>query len=173
MGKYTRSVSSGPAARTTSGDNWTCDPAYSVGLLMPYQFVDHTGDVAVDLDAPDLATLFADAAAALTDTLVDRATVEATASREVRLVSSDPELLLVDWLSELLFAFEAEGWLTRDASVLITSGSDGWSLHGTARGELFDPERHHARVLVKAITYHALAIRQTGSRSTARVVFDI
>jgi SHS2 domain-containing protein len=140
---------------------------------MPYRFVDHTGDVAVDLDAPDVATLFADAADALTDTLVDRSAVVATASREVRLASPDLELLLVDWLSELLFAFEAEGWLTRAAAVRIGRSGDDWSLHATVRGERFQPERHQARVLVKAITYHALAIHQTASGATARVVFDI
>jgi SHS2 domain-containing protein len=140
---------------------------------MPYRFVDHTGDVAVDLEAPDLPTLFADAALALTDTLVDRASVKTAAHRDVRLASADLDSLLVDWLSELLFMFETDGWLTDAASIEIESSGDGWSLDAAIRGDLFDPDRHPARVLVKAVTYHALAIRQTPSGVTARVVFDI
>jgi SHS2 domain-containing protein len=37
---------------------------------MTYGFIDHTGDVAVDLDAADVPGLFAEAVSALTDTLV-------------------------------------------------------------------------------------------------------
>ncbi len=140
---------------------------------MAYCFIDHTGDVAVDLQAPDVSALFGEAACALSDTLVDRSTIASAGTRDVTLAAPDLEVLLVDWLSELLFRFDTEGWLTREARVQLADSGDGWALEATAHGEPFDPGRHPARVLVKAITYHGLAIRQTSSGATARVVFDI
>jgi len=152
---------------------WTRDPTCSVGPGMSYRFIDHTGDVAVDLQAPDVPTLFGEAASALTDTLVDRSTIASAATCDVRLEAPDLEVLLVDWLSDLLFRFESEGWLTRDARVQLAESRDGWSLEATAYGEAFDPDRHAARVLVKAVTYHGLAVLRTSSGVSARVVFDI
>jgi SHS2 domain-containing protein len=140
-----------------------------------FQFFDHTGDIGVDIDAADPGALFADAARAFSETITDRDALAADELIEVSLSADAIDLLLVDWLSELVYRFDADGWLARDVEVEVsgTSASDQWTLRARLSGGRLDPERHEVRVLVKAVTYHALEVVQIGARWHARVIFDI
>ena len=88
-----------------------------------FEFVPHTADIAARLRGPTLPALFEAAAAAFTEALTDRTVVRATAERRVELAAPDLEQLLVDWLEELLFLFETEGFLPGETDVTITHGS--------------------------------------------------
>jgi len=138
-----------------------------------FQFFDHTGDIGVDIDAADPGALFADAARAFGETVTDREALAADEIVEVSLSADAIDLLLVDWLSELVYRFDADGWLARDVEVEVSCSSDQWTLGARLSGGRLDPERHEVRVLVKAITYHALEVVQIGARWHARVIFDI
>jgi SHS2 domain-containing protein len=138
-----------------------------------FQFFDHTGDIGVDIDAADPGALFADAARAFGETVTDREALAADEIVEVSLSADAIDLLLVDWLSELVYRFDADGWLARDAEVEVSWASDRWTLSARLSGGRLNPERHEVRVLVKAITYHALEVVQIGARWHARVIFDI
>ena len=141
---------------------------------MSYRFLDHTADVGADLAAPDLGGLFAAALAAFTDILTDRARVEPRDERRIALSAAGLEELLVGWLEELLYLFETEDALFHDAEVTVEEGGGGWALHALARGEAQDPARHPAKVLVKGVTYHGLAVRPAADGGwAARVIFDI
>jgi SHS2 domain-containing protein len=138
-----------------------------------FQFFDHTGDIGVDIDAADPGALFADAARAFGETVTDREALAADEIVEVSLSADAIDLLLVDWLSELVYRFDADGWLARDVEVEVSCAPDQWTLGARLSGGRLDPERHEVRVLVKAITYHALEVVQIGARWHARVIFDI
>ena len=138
-----------------------------------FQFFDHTGDIGVDIDAADPGALFADAARAFSETITDREALAADELVEVSLSADGIDLLLVDWLSELVYRFDADGWLARDVEVEVSGASDQWTLRARLSGGRFDPERHEVRVVVKAVTYHALEVVQIGPRWHARVIFDI
>lgn len=60
-------------------------------------------DCAVDLEGRDLDDLFETAAAALAQLMVDPATVAVTIDRAVALEAPGLDLLLYDWMSELIF----------------------------------------------------------------------
>jgi len=144
-----------------------------------FQFLDHTADVAVDVAADSLAALYAEAARAFTDTLTPLAGVEPGQTLKVTLelpagadLASDPrarEDLMVEWLEELLYHFEVDGFLAARADVDLSAEA----LCATLHGESYDPDRHPVKVLVKAVTYHALEVRPTATGWTARVIFDI
>ena len=51
------------------------------------------------------------------------------------------DLLLVDFLSELLYRFDTRGWLTREAQVEVRERDGGWALQGTLVGERLDDRR--------------------------------
>ena len=82
-------------------------------------------------------------------------------------------MLLVDFLSELLYRFDTRNWLTREARVEVREQDGGWELRGTLLGERHDPLRHPVKVLIKGVTYHGLAVVHAGAAWTANVVFDI
>jgi SHS2 domain-containing protein len=140
---------------------------------MGYRFLNHTADVAFEAEAASRDGLFAEALAAFTDTITPLERVEERETRRFELRSSGLDLLLVDWLTEALYAYETEGLLFRSAEVWIHDETGGFRLEAEARGEPQDPERHPTRVLVKAVTYHALEVAETADGWRARVVFDI
>jgi SHS2 domain-containing protein len=76
----------------------------------------------------------------------------------------------VNWLSELLYLQDAEGWLFREFELNSLSHN---SLAAVARGERLDPARHQLKLLVKAITYHQLALEETPAGWRAQVYVDI
>jgi len=139
---------------------------------VPYQFSDHGGDVGV-LSGHTLPQLFGDAVAAFIDTVTTLERVEPKRPEEVDVDAPELDLLLVDFLSELLYRFDTRGWLTRFAEVELHEKDGGWSLQGTLRGERLDPARHGVKVLVKAVTYHGLRVQRSNGLWTASVVFDI
>jgi SHS2 domain-containing protein len=140
---------------------------------MGYTFIDHTADVAADLTGSTPAQLFVFAAHALTDTLTDLARVRPVVTQSVTLESGSVEDLLVDWLNELLYRFEVQNLLISDATVSVRESGGRWHLDASIAGELFDPARHPARVLVKSATYHGLNVTQESGTWRARIVLDI
>jgi SHS2 domain-containing protein len=139
------------------------------------RFLDHTADVGAEITAASRDELFAEAAKALLETIVDPATVRPSLQRSFELSAPDLETLLVDWLSELVYVFDVDRQLFADAEVSVTEGEGGEQrLTAVARGEPYDPSRHPMRVLVKAVTHHALEVtcRPDGTWF-ARVIFDI
>lgn len=135
--------------------------------------LDHTADVGFELEAASLAELFAGAAAALTDVVTDVAAVRPAETLEVELEADDRELLLVEWLEELVYRLDSESRLFRRAEVELEERGGRVALRATLRGEPFDPARHPLKVAIKGVTYHGLEVRRAGEGWRARVIFDI
>lgn len=140
---------------------------------MAYQFFDHTGDIGVSLSGRTVDELFASAAAAFTDSITPLTGVEPRRPEELDVAAPELDLLLVDFLSELLYRFDTRGWLTREAEVEVRPRDGGWALEGTLLGEKHDPTRHPIRVLIKGVTYHQLHVLEHEGTWTAKIVFDI
>ena len=79
------------------------------------------------------------------------------------------DLLLFDWLNELLYIYEVRHLLLCQFEVEF--GPSG--LVATAQGEPIDPARHALDHEVKAITYHGLKLEQQDGRWLAEVIVDI
>lgn len=140
---------------------------------MGHRFIDHTADVAAELDGRNPGELFASAARALTDTITAVEAVHPFVTEPVTLEAPTLEDLLVDWLNELLYRFEARNVLFSDAEVSVEDRDGRWYLEGTVTGEIFDTARHPYRVLVKSATYHGLNVVYDHGTWRARIVFDI
>ena len=135
-----------------------------------YETFDHTADLGLRIRAPDLNTLFQEAAAALFETIVDNPdAVRPIEKLEVTLPGEERAYLLFDWLRELLYRFDAEHRLFSKFEVNVTDEG----LAGTAWGEAYDPDRHVLGHEVKAITYHELKVEQTADGWLAEVIVDI
>jgi len=143
-----------------------------------WQTIEHTGDLAITVEAPSFEYLFATAAAALAGVLLgeESGAWEATtgsrsadSQRELSVESADEEALLVDWLRELLYIQMTEeavvaavqvGELTEkrvEATVMLRSLSSGKNM-----------ERE-----LKAVTYHDAEVGRRGDGWFARIVFDV
>ena len=136
-----------------------------------YTEIEHTADVGVELEAPDLNAAFERTAAAMFDMISDLDRVGSDWRRDVRVVgrSGDREHLLIRWLTELLFVHESEHVLLSTFHVL-SIGPD--AIEAEVAGERIDRERHALKIEIKAPTYHDLVIEQVSSGWRVRVIFD-
>jgi SHS2 domain-containing protein len=135
-----------------------------------YEHFEHTADLGLRVRAPDVESLFVEAAQALFAAVVaDLATVEPRRRVDVHLQADEREYLLFDWLKELLYHFDVEHMLFGRFEVKIQGGE----LMGSAWGEPMDRSRHDLEHEVKAITYHGLRVEQTSDGWLAEVIVDI
>jgi SHS2 domain-containing protein len=136
-----------------------------------YETFDHTADLGLRIRAADLGSLFAEAAMALTACLVeDPGAVRQVVTLEVKLPADDLEFLLFDWLTALLYRFDAEKLLFSRFEVKVSRES---GLEATAWGERLDESRHELSHEVKAVTYHGLTVEKDGDGWLAEVIVDI
>ncbi len=135
-----------------------------------YEFFEHTADLGLRVRAPDLETLFVEAAQALFAAVVeDLGTVQPRQELNVELEGDDRAYLLFDWLKELLFHFDAEHLLLGRFEVRLRDNH----LSGRAWGEPLDRTRHQLSHEVKAITYHGLRVEPTADGWLAEIIVDI
>ena len=141
---------------------------------MSYRFTSHTADVAVELRAASREALFAEALVAFTDTITDPAAVAPEEEHELAVEADDLPGLMVEWLGELVYRFDVDGLLFREAEVRIEEAPAGrFRLAARARGEPYDGDRHPLEVQVKGVTYHELRVEEADGGWVGRVVFDI
>jgi SHS2 domain-containing protein len=118
-----------------------------------HELVEHTADVGLHVWGSSLEDVFAEAAVGLIR-VMGRGEGP-PASEAVELEAPDLDALFVDWLSEVLFLFEAREVVPRDARVRIDR--DTCALSATVdgvRAESFVQEGP----AVKAVTYHGLKL---------------
>jgi SHS2 domain-containing protein len=138
--------------------------------MTPFRILEHMADVGFEAFGATREEVFANAGRALSHLITDLESVRAQTRTEIELRADDSPSLMVDWLSEILYLYDAEGWLLCDYEIRNLSETE---LSGAARGEKFDPARHQIKLLVKAITYHQLRLEQTGEGWRAQVYVDI
>lgn len=135
-----------------------------------FEIFEHTADLGIRVEADSLSALLAEAATALTSVLAANPdAIRPTQTLELTIDGTDPEELLVDWLSEVLWRFSAEHMLFSRFEIVEHGG------HVAARleGEPVDESRHQLDTEIKAITYHHLKVERRADRWTAEVIVDL
>ncbi len=135
-----------------------------------FRLLAHTADIGFEALGRTQEEVFANSAQALIDLMVDWECIQPREETSLQVEGADSVNLLINWLSEILYLHETEGWLFRDFEVHELSDR---SLLAKARGERFDRARHQIKLMVKAITYHQLALEKTAQGWRAQVYVDI
>ncbi len=143
---------------------------------MPYRFLEDiaTADVAFAAWGETREELFSAAAEALLRTMVEEtAAVEPRDEVSVSLEHAELDLLLFDFLSELVFLKDARRLLLRPCSLRIDGSDGGYRLEAVMKGERIAPLRHRPLVDVKGVTLHRLAVDLVDGEWQGTVVLDI
>jgi len=134
-----------------------------------YRWVDHTAELELELEAATEHGVFEEALAALGGLLAERAGEEETGDELARYGVSasapDRAALLAEWLNELAYLAESEGFIPSRAERLELTGN---ALEATVVGRRASPSS-----LVKAVTYHRLGIWEEDETWRARVILDV
>ena len=134
-----------------------------------YRWVEHTGELELELEAGSERGLFQEALAALGGLLSERVGDEqvdaSSVLHQVSASAPDRATLLAEWLSELAYLAESAGFVPDRVERLEVGGN---ALDATVVG-------HRASLphLVKAVTYHRLGMWQEDETWRARVILDV
>lgn len=135
-----------------------------------FRILDHPADMGIEASGSNLKEAFEQAAAALTSIILDPSGIEKRETRTVELISSDYEHLLVNWLAEVLYLYDGDGFVGKRFEIWDLSSE---SLKARIEGEKFNPEKHVTKLDVKAVTYHQIHVEKNETGGQVRVFLDI
>jgi SHS2 domain-containing protein len=126
-------------------------------------------DVAIEVWAETIEGLFQDSGLAVSEVMVDTKTVEQKIELDISLDSTSVEMLLYDFLSEIVYLKDAKSLLFSRFDVKINE----LDLLAKLWGEKIDRERHHLRTDVKAVTLYRFEAKKENGIWKAEFVLDI
>jgi SHS2 domain-containing protein len=133
--------------------------------LCGYEEVEHMADWALRVWAPNLSVLFCQAAAGMYALMGVEKHQTKPIQQTLYLEAVDMETLLVSFLSELLYRFEADGLSFNSIELDVQP----FFLRAKLEGE----SGNSAQKLIKAVTFHNLKILEVNDQFETQIVFDV
>lgn len=143
---------------------------------MPFRYLEDvaTADAAFEATGETIEEMFLAAAEATVNVMVEHPEeVEGGEEISFELEQGDLEMLLFDFLQEIIYLKDARRLLLRVESVDIDMKTTPIRLAARSRGETVDAQRHRLLTDVKAVTLHRFGIRRDDRGWTATVVLDV
>ena len=143
---------------------------------MPYKYLEDVGtaDIAFEATGRDLPELFTAAADATMNVMIENLdAIEPREMRRIELKNDKIDMLLFDFLQELIYFKDTDRLLLRVRDVQIDEKDSSYFLKVIAAGEKLDSERHHQRADVKAVTLHNFQVEKIDGGWKASVLLDI
>ncbi|MBW2646871.1 MAG: archease [Deltaproteobacteria bacterium] len=134
-----------------------------------YRFIDHTADLGIVVRGEDPKSLFKNTALALFDIIADSKAPGPQEKKILNITGDDWADLMVNWLREVLYLWNGEEYLVKDATVIELSEK---SLRAEVALEAYQPQIHTVKTEVKAVTYHQAYVGPANGEWEARIIFD-
>ncbi|MFC1513733.1 archease [candidate division KSB1 bacterium] len=138
-----------------------------------FEVLDHTADIGLEFSAGTIEELFEIAAIGMFSIITDPGSTSTTEKIRIELSSSAHDLLLVEWLNELLYISETKKLFFSKFNIECKSSTDGVNIVSICEGEKISTIKHRFLTEIKTATYHQLFIKQSESGWKGRVIFDI
>jgi SHS2 domain-containing protein len=143
---------------------------------MPYTYLEDVGiaDIAFQATGRDLAELFTAAGDATMNVMIDNLdAIELRETRQIEISNDNIEMLLFDFLQELIYFKDAKRLLLRVSETQIGHKDEEYFLKAKVAGEQLDAARHQQRADVKAVTLHGFSVVKHDVGWKAKVLLDI
>ena len=145
--------------------------------MLHYKFFDHTADIGVEISGRTKKELFAHAANALFDIMIEnlysKSKSDEDTKRRQKIVTvdgADVEDLLINFLREILYLFNGAGWVVDNCKIMACGNK---RLEAQLMGEPYNKKHHLIKTELKAVTYSGLSVIKQKSGWRARVIFDV
>jgi SHS2 domain-containing protein len=143
-------------------------------MVKKFEILEHPADIGIKAYGNDDIEAFESAAEGLYSIMFENIGTSNEISKTVTIESIDPEALVVKWLNEILYYFDADelvGNLVKVKNIEFLNGN--YTLNAEISGEKFLREKHKFKIGVKAVTFHQLEIIKSDNGTTVQVFFDI
>lgn len=131
---------------------------------MPFSWGEHVGELELSIAAATEEEVFAEAVRAVGELLCD-GEPQVREWRDMSVEGADRAVLLAEWLGELAFLAETEGFVPATVEELALAPA---GLRARVGGQPGSPPH-----LIKAVTYHALRFAPAQGGWRAHVVLDV
>ena len=143
---------------------------------MRYKYLEDVAiaDVAFEAEGKTLEELFESSGFALTNTMIkDLGQLEQRVEKSFEVEAEDVEMLLFNYLQELIFYKDAERLLFNKFELDIEQKEDRWHLGVKAYGEEIDREKHELLADAKAVALHNFKVEEKAKGWRAMVIVDV
>lgn len=145
-----------------------------LGPEVAYRLFDFSSDVGVEAEAETPEAALVDLARGVAHVLTDGSRVRARDTVRVDVEGAkDLAGTAIAFLNEVVYRFDAEGFLVAGGALSLSKDADVSRVAGTLRGEPFDPRRHRSGRGVKAATLHDASHEVRGGRHVFRAILDL
>jgi SHS2 domain-containing protein len=141
---------------------------------MSYRFIEHTADIAVEVEGESLNDLFISSCYAWREAVMDISSFQKELSKKFIFNSASLEVLLIELLSELNFQLYTKGWVfVTIQNLLIEETDSGYHLEIELFGQKHNSEIYKFKEEIKAVTFHQMKIEKVNNTYKTLIVFDI
>jgi SHS2 domain-containing protein len=135
-----------------------------------WEHLEHGADIGVRGYGASLAEAFTQAALAMSAIVTDLDRIDAVESVDVACEAAEFDLLLVDWLNEIVYQMATRNMLFGRYDLRI----EDHRLRARLYGETVDPGRHQPAVEIKGATFTELAVyRSDAGNWVAQCIVDV
>jgi len=141
---------------------------------MPYKFIEHTADVAVEVEGKTIEDVFVSAFYAWKEIVLETTDIENEQSKKFIFNSKTLEELLIEFLSELNYQLYTKRWVVNSINkILIEKSGELFHLDFEVFGESLKNNNHIVKEEIKAVTFHQMKIEEKNGNLSTIIVFDI
>ena len=141
-------------------------------MLKKFEFLEHTADTKIRAYGNSLEEAFCNVALATTETMTDLKSLRGVESRSVLVSSEDEKSLLYDFLDEVLYLFDVEGFLVKEVKDIKIARGSSLELSCTLIGD-FAKNGYEVHTHIKAVTYSEMEIFKEDGLFVVQVVHDL
>ena len=136
-----------------------------------FTILEHTADIGLKVYGSSLASLFeATAYAFLSLLLTDCSKTESQHTIKIKITGEDSIDLMVRWLSEILYLFEAKLLVVNHIQIKSVTYK---KLTAVIKMTEFNPDKHKIMNNIKAVTYHNAIINEADDGWHGVIYFDL
>ena len=133
---------------------------------MKFKFLKHTADIKFQAFGKSIDEAFENSALALANTMYS-GKVAKVKKKKIKVEGKDYESLLYNFLEEILFLLDSEGFFVSDVKVFVKD----FSLVAEVFGD--NSENYKIGLDVKAITYNEMFVKNLRGKWVCQVVLDV
>jgi len=138
---------------------------------MKFKFLEHTADAKMQAFGATLEEAFSNAALGMFNVMVDTSKIKQVKKHLFTIKSENEESLLYDFLEQLLFLTDSEGFLLSEVLELTIIRNKVLTLVAKVIGDNHTNQEVHS--YIKAVTYSEMFIKKEKGKYVMQVVFDI
>jgi SHS2 domain-containing protein len=138
-----------------------------------FTFLEHTADAKFQAFGKTCEEAFSNAALAMFSIMTDTNKIKNKIKKSIEVKGKDKQELLYNFLEEILFFLDTDGFLLNKVSKInIKESKKQYDLTATIEGDTHS-DKYDVHGEVKAVTYNQMFVKKEGNKCIVQVVVDL